>query len=234
MRFKFTNLVVPVAAVVLTVSLASLMAMFAFKKVPVAAPAAPPSSPPVTTAVTEQKPPAGSDVPAAAPACADLPRAVPATGWNAIATVPGTGVSFRYPKGGFFGAAPAVVALASGKPGLLLGTFDEPTDLPFVFPSFTAQVTLTDTPLIREQLLAAAINTDEDQERGTRKYAVTLNDRLFLITADGFSTLRYTALTAYGDRTVGISTEAGSWCGGASGPMDDALFLDFLRNMEFE
>lgn len=176
---------------------------------------------------------ATASAPAAVKTCADYPPLVPDSGWDAVATIPGTNVTFRYPKDGFYHEKPTLSGLASGHQGINLDVEARPTDYMYVYPSFSAYITVSDGELTRESMLTGSINTDDDTDRSTIKRVVDINGRLFLITANGMNNLHITATTSYFHQTIGVSVSPGAWCGFDDGMFSDLPLLDFLRHLDF-
>lgn len=165
--------------------------------------------------------------------CASLADAIPPSGWDAVATIPGTSVTFAYPKEGFYSQPSTLASLDRGQGNISLTPLASPEDGPFLFPSFSAYITASPTEMSESDLLQEAILTEDDLEQSADCAVVEISGHRFLLAFENVSYGVYVASTIHEGQLITIVTHPGSQCGYEYGLTRNQLFLNFLRHMEF-
>ena len=171
---------------------------------------------------------------------------IPESGWDAVATVPGTSVTFRYPTGGFTGLHPFLVPGESGptpaneympfQPAFRQLTLDTNTvgnEESCSGMRFVVTVAVKDETMSKAQMLTDAINTEADRTNANRKRIELINGHQFLITESGYVGLSLWATTPLGDKTVEVTSHFDAHC-----EMENSdyffreTFYDFLSHID--
>jgi hypothetical protein len=174
--------------------------------------------------------------------CSVFPYSPAEPEWDRTATLPGTGVSFRYPHYGFYGNVPTAEVSQwqrddfSGTDFIAASVTDahRPNEGPGNAPSFSVGITVQTTIVTESDLYRASAITDKDHEDYTTKRIENVNGRNFFLEEGGYDRHMIRASTIHDGQLVEVdSTMATFRCDFDPQQEFNHLMLDFLRHMEF-